>query len=80
MVLASLVLAAYVPRGARYQRGEELLQGKTFEVNRVSHLIHDYVDRADTPAEMRGLRECKSAKRGRFCRHKERYFKLQLFL
>ena len=23
---------------------------------------------------------CKSAKRGRFCRHKERYFKLQFFL
>ena len=42
MVLASLVLAAYVPRGARYQRGEELIQGKTFEVYRVSHLIRDH--------------------------------------
>ena len=37
---------------------------------------YDYVDRVDTLS----LRECKSAKRGRFCRHKERYFKLQFFL
>ena len=41
---------------------------------------YDYVDYVDTPAEMRSLRECKSAKRGCFCRHKERYFKLQFFL